>query len=165
MKKIIFVVIIFVQSLFAFSENLPKFYYEFGTERNQIIFEMGEPKLFLTDGHLLYENYSGVSTLETLVFYIDENQKLFGITIDIGIDYGTPIPKEELQNRVFNYYKELFISIYGKPFIANEIGLLWKYDDGFCVFQPYVKDTFLRFKYFCFPKELAKDTEYGSIYE
>ncbi|OHD19691.1 MAG: hypothetical protein A2086_01655 [Spirochaetes bacterium GWD1_27_9] len=164
MKNYLF--LIFLLTCFnLFSANLPKLYFNFGTKRDDIIFEMGEPKYHLPGGHLLYETYSSVRTLETLTFLVDENLELFGITIDIGLDYSPSIPEKEFQNKVFKHYKDFFISVYGEPYISNKVGLLWKFDNGFCVFQPYIKDTFLRFKYFCFPKEYAKDTGYGSIYE
>ncbi len=148
-----------------FSEDMPVLYYKFGTERNQIIFELGEPEYFLPGGHLQYTFYSGASSYEKIIFLIDENNKLFATTIDIGLDYSTPIPIEELQNRVFKYYKDYFEGIFGVPYISNEMGLLWKFDDAFCFFQPYVKDTFLRFKYISMPKEYAEEVGYGEIYQ
>ena len=152
-------------SYFAYSENIPKFYFNFGTKRTDIIFELGEPKYHLTGGHLHYETYTEARTLETLVFLVDENMELIGITIDIGLDYSPSISEKEYEEKVYNYYGEIFSDIYGEPFILNDIGVVWKFDDAFAIFQPYTKDTFLRFKFMCFPKEYAADTGYASLYE
>ena len=150
----------------ALAEKAPVLYYELGTTRNDVLFDMGEPKYRLPDGHLLYEVYSGVRTLETVTFYFDEDSRLDGYSIDIGLDLQrSALPLEEFQNRVFQHYKDAFESLYGEPYISNQVGMAWKFDDGFSVFQPYIRETFLRFHFMFMRRELAEDLGYGQLYD
>ncbi len=166
MKKIIlFTVLAIISNYYVYAEKIPTFYFDFGTKRSDIIFELGKPKYHLPGGHLHYESYTSARTLETIVFIMDEGMKLRAIAIDIGIDISIPIPLKELTRKVYEYYGKKFKSIYGKPYEIKKGGVIWKFDDGFSVFHPYIKDTFQRFKFMCVPKEAAEGTAYESLYK
>ena len=163
-KMILFAVFVIINNYYAHAEEIPTFYFDFGTKRSDIIFELGEPKYHLSGGHLHYESYTNARTLETTVFIMDKNKKLTGITIDIGLDVSPSIPLKEYIQKVYKYYGKIFKNIYGDPHIINKTGVVWVFDDGFSIFQPYGKGIFQRFKFICATKEEAKGATYEALY-
>lgn len=166
-KMILFAVFIITCNYYVYAEKIPTFFFDFGTKRSDIIFEFGEPKYHIPGGHLLYETYTSARTLETTVFLMDEGKKLTGITVDIGIDYASSLPRNKHIRKAYEYYGKIFTKIYGKPYIANKINAIWKFDNGFSVFVPYKhkKNGDQRFKFICFPKEATEGTVYDVLFK
>ena len=140
-KIILFSVFIIISNYSVYAEKIPTFFFDFGTKRSDIIFELGEPRYYIPGGNLHYESYTNSRTLETTVFVMDEDMKLTSITIDIGLDLSPSIPRKEYIRKVYKYYGEIFESIYGEQYILKDLVSVWKFDDGFSVFYPYKKDN------------------------
>ena len=165
MKKIhLFFIFAFVSGFVVFCQDLPRYYFNLGTSRNDILFKLGEPKILLTGGHLLYEVYSN-NCIEDIVFMFDESDKLAGVTVDINPDYQhSMLPMKDFINRVFKVYLEEYTTIFGKPYIENSQGKIWRFDNGFCVFYPSSENGIIKFHFTLLSRDAAASAGYDKLY-
>lgn len=156
-------IILFICCIQVFSQECPDLYFKFGTTRDDVLFELGEPKIYITYGNLLYENYTG-STLEAIVFVFDEDKKMIGVNIDIIPQYNVPIPEKELMNKIYKTYLDKYTDFYGPPTLQRKDGIYWKFDNAFVAYMPYMKEGGLRFYFTVMLKEYAAARKFDFIF-
>lgn len=162
-ERSIFILLFIFTFSSVFSQNCPEIYYKFGTKKNDVIFDMGSPKLIPDERNIIYESYS-TNTLETLVFVFDENESLIGIIIHIAPQYNSPLPMSEYLQKIYQNYLSIFEKVYGKPTFSKGQNNYWKYDDAFVVYMPYTKEGFPYYYFMVMLKEYASERGFGFIY-
>jgi hypothetical protein len=164
-KRLFIIFIILYSSSLLYSQECPELQLKFGTKRNDILFELGEPKIAPDSQHLVYESYS-TNTLETMVFIFDKDLSLIGISMTISPQYNTSLPLEEYLNKVYKKYLDMFTGVYGKPKLLDGNKCYWRYDNAFVVFMPYkTQEGFPKYYFIMLLKEYAKDYGFGFLYE
>ncbi len=165
MKKLL-IFLLLCTTYCTFAENVPSVYFQLGTEKNEILYKLGNPKIVYNDFTYIYETYTDKKTTETITFMFNEQNKLSAIFVDIGLDYGSTIlsPSDYIKQVMTAYYNE-YVAILGKPLVESAQGCVWKFDDGFCVFYPETVNTFLRFRFNIINRDSAKGTQFESLYQ
>lgn len=146
------------------AEDAPKLFFDFGSLKADILYEMGNQRLYPDAHSLLYITNTGRAEESTL-FLFDSDDKLIGLTIHILPQYNTPLPLEEYLSRLYNEYLMMFTSHYGEPLLKNESNIYWKYDNAFVAYILYYEQGFPKLYFTVMKKEYAQSRGFGFLYE
>lgn len=170
MKRLTLLILVAAIGATAWAHNnstgkMPTVYYPFGTTRNDVIFDLGQPKV-ADPSSLVYDSY-GFHSYEAAIFGFNAKQQLVMTEVTISPDVQEAfIPMNEYLNKIFQHYRDFYESVLGKPYIENKNGFVWKYSDGFALFRPITNQYGLvNFKFVILARSLAKEAGAGSLYE
>jgi hypothetical protein len=166
MKKLLAILFLIV-AFAGYSENMPSLYFPFGTSRNDVLFDMGDPYQNFSKKYIAYKSYQ-FRSYEVITFLFSDDQKLIAITVDISPDIeesGSFESVNTFYQEVQKHYYEYYSSFFGDPLINNSNGVVWKFDDGFVVFwKARNKAGIFNYELAICPKESAVGSQFESLY-
>lgn len=146
------------------AEDAPKLLFDFGTSKADVLYDMGNPRLYPDAHSLVYVSNTGRAE-ESTIFLFDADDKLIGFAIHILPQYNTPLPLSEYLGRLYNEYLKLFTSHYGEPMLGKENNVYWKYDDSFVAYMLYYEQGFPKLYFTVMKTEYAQSRGFGFLYE